>query len=164
MIFRDIDPKTSFRILDKTIRRNNQLGKWTSPPLTEYEYWDVRFVIKRKMMVSIKEVIDYIVTKFDVKGKITEKQIFSFYFWLKDEMQKIAEREIKHLTPKRKHKTNRIPSPREKLVPELMELRRLGNGNILEMEQIKRLKYAVVFDALLAETIEYESDFKKESK
>ena len=44
-------------------------------------------------MSGIDETIAYLVEKFKIKGKLTDKEKFSFFFHLKDELIRVSEME-----------------------------------------------------------------------
>lgn len=152
------------KILDKTIKRSRSLCGWECPDIIELEYWDVRYVLSDKMNSDPMSIAPYILEKYgNIKEQISQRENISFFFWVKDELLDIAEMEKLNLTSRKvktKQQSKYKASPRINDFPQLIELFRLSDGNPLTAEKIKKLKYSVIFETLLAKTIENEGSYE----
>lgn len=152
------------KILDKTIKRSRELCGWECPDIIEFEYWDVRYVLSDKMKNDPMSIATYILQKYgNIKKEISQSENISFFFWIKDELVEIAEMEKLNLTSRKvktKQQSKYKPSPRINDFPQLIELFRLSDGNPLVAEKIKKLKYSVIFETLLAKVIENEGSYE----
>lgn len=152
------DDLALFSLLDKNIKRSNKLGDWECPDLIDLSYWEVRYILPEKIM----EGIDAITNHFTEKS-ITLANKTSFYFWIKDELMEIANMERRVLTSRKmKSRSNYIPSPRANQYYYLIELNDLSGGCPIKAEEIKKMKYSVVFETLLAKVINAEGEYKTE--
>lgn len=149
------------KILEDNIKRSDKLKEWQSPPLIQYDYWDIRYEIPEKITDPIA-LISYIAEKYaKIKfSDLTQGDVLSFYFWIKDEMLNISETEMQHLTNRSKNKSRYVPSERAREFSALMELYQLAGKDIDMWEKFKKTKYEIVFEILLAMTIESEGTFK----
>lgn len=154
-----------YRVLDKNLARSNKLGDWTAPDIVKFEYWDVRYNLPHYVMSGIDETIAYLVEKFKIKGSLTDKEKFSFFFHLKDELIRVSEMErsgqaslVSQMTSS-KGKSKIKPSPRRKQFPEVMELALLSGKDPIKAAAIKRLPYEDVWEMLLAIAIEREDEY-----
>lgn len=154
-----------FRILDKNLVRSNKLGNWHAPDIVKFEYWDVRYMLPRLVMDGVDACIDYLVAKKKIKGKLTDKEKFSFFFHLKDELIRVSEMErsgeasLVSRMPSSKGKSKIKPSPRRASFPELMELDLLAKGDPEKAQRIKLMPYEHVWETLLAEAIKREDEY-----
>ena len=151
-------------ILDKTIKRSRFICGWECPDIIYLEYWDVRYILSEKMTSDPMSISTYILEKYaKIKKKPTQAENISFFFWVKDEMVEIAEMEKLNLTSRKvrtKQQSKYKPSPRINDFPQLIELNRLSDFNPLLNEKIKKLKYSVIFETLLAKVIENEASYE----
>src|SRR5690554_1797140 len=154
-----------YRILDKNLKRVNKLSNWTAPDIVSFEYWDVRYILPRLVMDGVEEVISYLVSKYNIKGKISDKEKFSFFFHLKDELVRVSEMErtgeaslVSRMSAK-VGKSKVKPSPRRATFPELMELDLLAKGDPEKAQRIKKMPYEQVWETLLAEAIKREDEY-----
>lgn len=146
-----------YEILNKNLDRSNQLGDWTSPDIFTYKYWEIRVYLPDKILEGVEQTINYICDEFNLINNFNQKDKFSFYFWLKDELEKVAKLERMELTPKIKSKNKIKSSPRAKEYSHLLELHELSGGNPVLAEEIKIMPYEVIFDMLLAKVINNET-------
>ena len=149
------------KILDETLKRSSKLKDWESIPLIDYTYWDIRYNLPNKINDPY-ELIRYIClnyAKIEVES-LTQSEILSFFFWVKDELVKIHDTERKHLTSRSTTKSKYVPSERAKDFNGLMELHSLTPCPVMK-EKYKKMKYSVIFETLLARVIEGEGSYKK---
>ncbi|HLS52729.1 MAG TPA: hypothetical protein VK031_02070 [Tissierellaceae bacterium] len=148
-----------WKILDENIERSNKLGKWISPDVIDYTYWEVRYILPDKLS-DITELINYICDKHKInKDKLSQAEIISFFLFMKDSLVRIAEVEQGNLQPRVVNKSKFKPSPRAKDYPAIIELNRLSGGCPIKAKEIKEMKYSEVFETLLALTIESEGTY-----
>lgn len=148
-----------FRLLDRNLKRSPKLGKWESLDVIDYEYWEIRYTLPELMMKGYEDIYLYFSSKYSIKNvKLADK--VSFYFWLKDELQNIAKMEIDVLSPRVISKSNIKPSPRAKDYYYLVELYGLSGGCPIKGEEIKKMKYSIVFETLMAKVIDSEKEWK----
>lgn len=146
-----------FRILDDNIKRSRKLGKFECPDVIDLPYWDVRYTLPEKIMEGIDDVCEHFVKNIT---NLAQSEKVSFYFWIKDELQAIARMESETLTPRRtKIKSNYKPSPRAKDYHYLIELNELSGGCPIKAEKIKKMKYSIIFETLLAKVINSEGEW-----
>lgn len=154
-----------YRVLDKNLERSNKLGNWTAPDIVKFEYWDVRYNLPHYVMSGIDETIAYLVEKFKIKGKLTDKEKFSFFFHLKDELVRVSEMErsgqasLVSQMPRTKSKAKIKPSPRRQTFPEIMELDLLAKEDPEKAQRIKKMPYDEVWETLLAIAIKREDEY-----
>lgn len=155
-----------FQLLDKNLERSNKLGNWTAPDIVSFEYWDVRYVLPKYLMEGVEQIINYLVEKYNIKGKLSDNDRLSFYFHIKDELLRVAEMErtgeaslVSRMTAT-KTKAKIKPSPRRQSFPEVMELDILSNGDPIKAQIIKKMKYEEVWETLLARAIKNEDEYK----
>lgn len=150
------------KILDKTIKRSKIICGWECIDVISMEYWDVRYILPDKLANDPMSISEYLLNKYaNKKDKPSQPDNISFFFWVKDELNEIAEMEKLHLTSRKrgKSKSKFKPSQRIKDFPQLIELYRLSDGNPILGEKIKKSKYSLIFEYLLAKTIENEGSY-----
>lgn len=146
-----------FQILDDNIKRSNKLGNFECPDIIDLPYWDIRYNLPEKIMKGMDELCSHFVKNI---SNFTDGEKISFYFWIKDELQAIAEMERNVLTPRRKSiKSNYKPSPRTREYYYLIELNQLSGGCPIKAEKIKKMKYSIIFETLLANVINSEGEW-----
>lgn len=150
-----------FDILDKNLVRSDKLGDWKSPDIFNYQYWEVRSVLPDLILEGFNELTLFIQKKFNLSKKIDQKSKISFYFWMKDELEKVANFERQMLTPVVIQNSNIKPSPRAREFGKLLELKKLSNGNPILAAEIKKLEYGEVLDMLIAMVVESEAKYEK---
>ena len=150
------------KILDENIKRSNTLSGWESPPMIEYKYWDIRYEFPERITDPLS-LINYIAENYANINvdNLKQNDIFSFYFWVKDELSNIFETEINHLTSRTKAKSKYTPSERSKDFSALMELHQLAGKDLELRRKYKEAQYQEVFEILLAMVIESEGTFKE---
>lgn len=148
-----------FRILDDNIKRSNKLGDWTAPEIIDFEYWEVRYILPEKVMEGVDELFNYFDAKYKIKNCNLADKV-SFYFWIKDELMEVAKMEQQVLTPLNIQKSSYKQSPRAKEYYYLIELDNLADGCPIKKEKIKKMKYSVIFETLLANVINSEGEWK----
>lgn len=146
-----------FRILDDNLKRSNKLGDFECPEIIDLPYWDVRYTLPQKIMEGVDSLCSHFVKNI---SNFTDGEKISFYFWVKDELQAVAEMERNVLTPRKKNiKSKYKPSQRAREYYYLIELNQLSGGCPLKAEKIKKMKYSIIFETLLANVINSEGEW-----
>lgn len=150
------DDQGLFKLLDRNIKRSNKLGDWSCPDLIDLSYWEIRYTLPEKIMEGIDAVVQHFTDK-----SITLANKTSFFFWIKDELTEIAMMEKRVLSSRKmRSKSFYTPSPRANQYYYLIELNDLSGGCPIKAEQIKEMKYSIIFETLLAKVINSEGEYK----
>lgn len=146
-----------FLILDGNIKRSNKLGDFECPDIIDLPYWDIRYYLPEKIMKGINEICQHFVKDI---SNLADAEKVSFYFWIKDELQVVSEMERNVLTPRKRNTNNKYrPSPRVREYYYLIELNNLSGRCPIRAEKIKKMKYSIVFETLLANVINSEGEW-----
>lgn len=143
-----------FQLLDDNIKRSNKLGDIVVDEIIDLTYWEIRYILPELIMEGVDALCDHFCKK---NHPLAEK--VSFYFFIKDELEYISKMEKEKL--RRMHVPDGMSRPSQRFTERyyLIELYRLADWDVIKAEKIKKMKYSVIFETLLAKVIQDDDDF-----